>query len=101
MQNCHGYSDYVIPLQPLPNNSTNQWLVASIKICNDSVTQMMQKKRTFWIVVDCPKKGVKLGVFNTAIHGKIVRCSFKSLNDGLNKLLRTSLAKTHSYIVKL
>ena len=38
---------------------------------------MMQKKRTFWIVVDCLYMGVKLGVFNTAIYGKIVRCSYQ------------------------
>ena len=45
---------------------------------------MKQKKQTFWIVVDCLKLGVKLGVFNTAIYGKIVRCSFNSFEQCIN-----------------
>ena len=31
---------------------------------------MIQKKRTFWIVVDCLKWGLNLVVFKTAIYGK-------------------------------
>ena len=42
---------------------------------------MMQKKRTFLVVVDCLKMGVKHGVFTIAIYGKIVRCSLKSFSS--------------------
>ena len=38
------------------------------------------------IVVHCFKIGVKLGVFNIAIYGKTVRCSFNSFEQCISKL---------------
>ena len=39
---------------------------------------MIQKKRTFWIVVDSL---IDLGCLTRRYHGKIERCSFKSFEQ--------------------
>ena len=52
---------------------------------------MMQKKRNsgwFWIAF---KWGLNLGVFNTAIYGKIVQCFFKSFEQCINNSLKDNI----------
>ena len=43
MQNCHGFSDDVIPAQPLQNSFTTQRFVITIQIFNELVCFMSAK----------------------------------------------------------
>ena len=43
MQNCRGFSDDVIPAQPLQNNFTTQRFVVTIQIFNELVCFMTAK----------------------------------------------------------
>ena len=43
MPNCCGFSDDVIPAQPLRNNFTKQRLVVTIHVCNELVCFMTAK----------------------------------------------------------
>ena len=43
MPNCCGFSDDVIPAQPLRNNFAKQRLVVTIQICNELVCFMTAK----------------------------------------------------------
>ena len=51
------------------------------------------KEVNILIVVDCTydcfKIGVKLGVFNIAIYGKTIRCSFNSFEQCIYSILHT------------
>ena len=45
------------------------------------------------IVVDCFKIGVKLGMFNIAINGKTVRCTFNSFEQCICGIFALSRAR--------
>ena len=79
MQNDHGYSHDAKPLQTLPNNSANQWLVVSIKYCNELVSLMTAKpSECVSSIFEATRMIAILDISNIDVFkGKMLRSIFK------------------------